>query len=289
MKKSNTRWKKKHPYFRYILGDVRDKDAIFNACKNVDFIFHAAALKHVPACENNPYEAVKTNITGSYNICQAAIYNNVKKLVALSTDKAVKPINAMGISKSMMEKIIINHNKNNSDTKFSVVRYGNVMGSRGSVIPLFVKLLKRGERLPVTVADMTRFMMTLDDSVNLVLHAITHTKGGEIFVKKAPAVTIIDLAKAMIKKYGDGDISKIDIVGIRSGEKLHETLVNEYEIIRANENDDFYEILPEYENHSISSKYEQGYEYSSNNTTQLTSYNEISKLLDMMGNVELYI
>ena len=276
------------PDYHYIIGDIRDKERLYSAMKGIDYVFHAAALKHVPACENYPYEAVKTNIIGSHNLCEAAIENNVDTVVALSTDKAVKPVNSMGISKSMMEKIVCSQNQKPISTKFACVRYGNVMGSRGSVIPLFKKLIKQGLPLTITVPEMTRFMMTLDESVELVLHALTNAKGGEIFVKKAPAATILNLAKTMIKKYGDGNTDDIKIVGIRPGEKIDEVLVNEYEIKRAKETEKYFEILPEYVEFEPNNNYPNGYEYTSANTKQLTKYEEISALLDKVGNTELY-
>jgi UDP-N-acetylglucosamine 4,6-dehydratase/5-epimerase len=274
---------KLYPDYQYIIGDVRDKDRLIQACKKVNFIFHAAALKHVPACENYPYEAVKTNIIGSNNICEAAIYNGVEKVVALSTDKAVKPINAMGLSKSMMEKLICSQNQQDLDTVFCCVRYGNVMGSRGSVIPFFRQLLEEKKPLTITDEKMTRFMMTLDESVDLVLYAMNNAKGGEVFVKKAPACLVTDLARTMIKKYSDGDISKIKVVGIRPGEKIDEVLVNEYEIRRSKENEQFFVVSPEYRPDGENHNYISGYEYTSANTKQLTKYEEISDLLTSVG------
>ena len=279
---------KLYPDYHYMIGDVRDKERLMQACKGVDFIFHAAALKHVPACENYPYEAVKTNIIGSNNLCEAAIRNGVKKVVTLSTDKAVKPVNAMGISKSMMEKIVCSQNQQEIDTVFSCVRYGNVMGSRGSVIPFFLKLVKEKRSLPVTDPKMTRYMMTLDESVDLVLYAMQHAIGGEIFVRKAPACLVTDLAKTMIKKYGDGNIDNINIVGIRPGEKIDEVLVNEYEIRRSVENEQFFVVHPEYRPFVENTAYASGYEYTSANTSQLTAYNDIADLLERMGDNELY-
>jgi FlaA1/EpsC-like NDP-sugar epimerase len=279
---------KHHPDYQYIIGDIRDKERLMQSCKGVNFIFHAAALKHVPACENYPYEAVKTNIIGSNNICNAAIYNGVEKVVALSTDKAVKPINAMGLSKSMMEKLVCSQNQQALDTVFCCVRYGNVMGSRGSVIPFFRQLIADEKPLTITDEKMTRFMMTLDESVELVLHAVKNAIGGEVFVKKSPACLVLDLAKTMIRKYGKSDSPDIRVVGIRPGEKIDEVLVNEYEIRRSNETEDFFVIHPEYrpfvENHSYSS----GYEYTSANTKRLTSFDAISLLLDRMGEEVYY-
>ena len=276
------------PNYHYVIGNIRDKERLNKAMKGINYVFHAAALKHVPACENYPYEAVKTNIIGSHNLCESAIENNVDTVVALSTDKAVKPVNAMGISKSMMEKIVCSQNQQKINTKFACVRYGNVMGSRGSVIPLFKKLIKQNKPLTITVPEMTRFMMTLDESVELVLHALTNAKGGEIFVKKAPATTILDLAKTMITKHGDGNIENIKIIGTRPGEKIDEVLVNEYEIQRAIETNNFFEIMPEYIDYKLKNSYPPAYEYTSANTKQLTKYEEISALLDKVGNTELY-
>jgi UDP-N-acetylglucosamine 4,6-dehydratase/5-epimerase len=274
---------KLYPDYQYIIGDVRDKDRLMQACKKVNFIFHAAALKHVPACENYPYEAVKTNIIGSNNICEAAIYNKVEKVVALSTDKAVKPINAMGLSKSMMEKLVCSQNQQDLDTIFCCVRYGNVMGSRGSVIPFFRQLLTEKKPLTITDDKMTRFMMTLDESVDLVLYAMKNAQGGEVFVKKAAACLVMDLARTMIKKYSDGDVSKIKVVGIRPGEKIDEVLVNEYEIRRSKENEQFFVVSPEYRPNEENHNYTSGYEYTSANTKQLTEYEEISDLLSSIG------
>jgi len=279
---------KDNPHYQYIIGDVRDAKRVKYAMRGVDYVFHAAALKQVPSCEIYPFEAVKTNIIGSQNVCEEAIEAGVEAVVSLSTDKAVKPVNAMGISKSMMEKIVCSQNQQKIDTRFACVRYGNVMGSRGSVIPLFHKYLKEGKKLTITVPEMTRFLMTLDDSVELVLHALTNAIGGEVFVKKAPASTVIALAETMIKKYGDGDLSKIEIVGIRAGEKIDEVLVNEYEIKRCIENEKFFKIMPEYVDFKLNEKYHNGYEYTSANTTQLTEYEQISSLLDKVGSEYLY-
>src|SRR5450631_300129 len=279
---------KHYPDYQYVIGDVRDKERLIQSCKGVNFIFHAAALKHVPACENYPYEAVKTNILGSNNVCEAAIYNKVERVVALSTDKAVKPINAMGLSKSMMEKLVCSQNQQALDTVFCCVRYGNVMGSRGSVIPFFRQLLSEKKPLTITDDKMTRFMMTLDESVELVLHALENAAGGEVFVKKAPACLVTDLAKTMIKKYGDGDISKIKGVGIRPGEKIDEVLVNEYEIRRSVQNESFFVIHPEYRPFDENQTYPSGYEYTSANTKQLNSFDSISSLLDKMGEEVYY-
>jgi UDP-N-acetylglucosamine 4,6-dehydratase/5-epimerase len=281
---------KKFPDYHYIIGNVRDKERLRFALRKVDYVFQAAALKQVPSCEIYPYEAVKTNVYGSQNLCEIAIESGVETVVALSTDKAVKPINAMGISKAMMEKIICSQNQQpNIPTKFCCVRYGNVMGSRGSVIPLFKKLVADNKKLTITDPGMTRFMMTLGQSVELVLHALTNCNGGEVFVKKAPAATVLDLAKTMLQKYGDGDLERVENIGIRPGEKIDEVLVNEYEITRSIESDDYFTILPEYVENHTNTNYELGYEYTSANTTQLTTYKSISNLLDQMGEISEFI
>jgi len=189
------------PQFRYLIGDVRDADRVAEVMRGVDFVFHAAALKQVPSCESYPFEAVKTNVLGSQNVCAAARAAGVKTVVVLSTDKAVKPVNAMGTSKAMMEKLVCSQGLAGGDTIYCCVRYGNVMGSRGSVIPLFKQQLREDRPLTLTVPHMTRFLMTLDQSVDLVLHAMTEARGGEIFVRKAPASTVQALAEAMRLKY----------------------------------------------------------------------------------------
>lgn len=277
------------PQFRYIIGDVRDYDRIDEAMQGVDYVFHAAALKQVPSCETYPFEAVKTNVLGSQNACEAARKNKVKAFVGLSTDKAVKPVNAMGISKAMMEKIICSQNQYGGKTIFCCVRYGNVMGSRGSVIPLFTKQIERDEPLTITVPDMTRFLMTLDQSVDLVLHAMTHAKGGEVFVRKAPASTVQALAEAIRYKYSPRkEKHPIKVLGIRPGEKIHEILVNEYEMQRVTETDTYYAIHPEYRVPTGLAVKPLGEEYTSANTRQLRSPQEIGALLDAMGELELF-
>jgi FlaA1/EpsC-like NDP-sugar epimerase len=276
------------PDFHYIVGDVRDRDRLFAAMQGVNLVFHAAALKQVPSCENHPFEAVKTNVLGSHNMCEAARDRSVDVVVALSTDKAVKPVNSMGISKAMMEKIVTSQNRFPVDTRFCCTRYGNVMGSRGSVIPLFRALIERGETLTVTDPRMTRFLMTLDESVDLVLHAMTQAKGGEVFVRRAPAARVIDLAHAMIKKYGDGDLERVRVTGIRPGEKLDEVLVNEYEMTRASEEEDYFTIQAEYREAPVNQRYEFGTEYTSANTRLVTDHLEIGIMLDRMGHTECY-
>jgi FlaA1/EpsC-like NDP-sugar epimerase len=278
------------PQLRYVIGDVRDLRRLQTSMQGVDYVFHAAALKQVPACEQYPGEALKTNAIGSLNVCEAASSAGVKRVVALSTDKAVKPINAMGISKAMMEKIIAAQNLLPTKTIYSTVRYGNVMNSRGSVIPLFRELIRRGQPIRVTVPEMTRFLLTLDQSVDLVLHALTQAEGGEIFVRKAPACTVIDLANAMRRKYSSmGDDHPVEIVGIRPGEKIHEVLVNEYEIEHATEDETFVTIHPEYRRPAERMSYPYGYEYTSENTERINDYERISDLLDAAGDDDVYI
>lgn len=273
-----------HPKFHYIIGDVRDAESLKNAMRGVDYVFHAAALKQVPSCEIYPYEAVKTNVIGSNNACLAAKEAGVKTFVALSTDKAVKPVNAMGTSKAMMEKLVCSQNQFGGDTVFCCVRYGNVMGSRGSVIPLFQKQIAEGRPMTITVPQMTRFLMTLDDSVSLVLHAMTHARGGEIFVRKAPACTVQALAEAMRIKYSPRqEQHPLEITGIRPGEKIHETLLSEYEMQRCTEVADYYTIHPEYTIPKKLSPQALGSEYTSENTQRLESPAEIGALLDRMG------
>jgi FlaA1/EpsC-like NDP-sugar epimerase len=278
------------PQFRYVVGDVRDADRLCEAMRGVDYVFHAAALKQVPSCETYPFEAVKTNILGSQNACEAAKYNGVKCLVALSTDKAVKPVNAMGISKAMLEKIVCNQNESDDRTVFCCVRYGNVMGSRGSVIPLFRDQIRKGEPLTLTVPTMTRFLLTLDQSVDLVLHAMTKARGGEVFVRKAPACTVQALAETMRLKYSEQrKRHPIEVIGIRPGEKLHEILVNEYEMQRIIEEPSYYTVHPEYRVPKRLTPKPLGEEYTSANTQRLKRPEEIGALLDAMGEVEAYL
>lgn len=277
------------PDFDYVIGDVRDPARLQDVMRGVDLVFHAAALKQVPSCEAYPYEAFQTNTVGSHNVCVAALRAGVSTVVALSTDKAVKPVNAMGMSKAMMEKIVCAKNHALIETRFCCVRYGNVMGSRGSVIPLFRKQIEAGGPVTVTVGQMTRFLMTLDESVDLVVHAMTRAVGGEIFVRKAPAATVTDLARALILKYGGGAAIPVRSIGIRPGEKVDEVLVNEYEIQRALETDHYFTIFPEYRVPAVACRYPVGYEYTSANTTRLTEPEQIGDLLDRVGLVEYYI
>jgi len=227
---------------KYYIGDVRDKRSIDNAMRGVDYVFHAAALKQVPSCEFFPMEAVRTNVMGCENVLDSALENGVKRVVVLSTDKAVYPINAMGISKALSEKVMVakSRNLNGSGTVFCGTRYGNVMASRGSVIPLFVDQIKKGQPLTLTDPQMTRFMMTLESAVDLVLFAFENSANGDIFVQKAPASTIEILAKALIELYQVSNPTSI--IGTRHGEKLYETLVNREEMVKAEDMEAYYRI-----------------------------------------------
>jgi UDP-glucose 4-epimerase len=227
---------------KYYIGDVRDKRSLDSAMHGVDYVFHAAALKQVPSCEFFPIEAVKTNILGCENVLDSALDKGVKNVIVLSTDKAVYPINAMGMSKALSEKVMVakSRNLNGSGTVFCGTRYGNVMGSRGSVIPLLVDQIKNRQPLTLTDPDMTRFMMTLDSAVDLVLFAFEHSTNGDIFVHKAPASTIEILAKALLKLYKASN--SIRIIGTRHGEKLYETLVNREEMVKSEDMGQYYRI-----------------------------------------------
>jgi len=280
------------PKLRFIIGDVRDRESIKRASRGVDYIFHAAALKQVPTCEFFPMEAVKTNINGTYNVLEAAIENKVSSVVVLGTDKAVYPINAIGLSKAMMEKVMIAESKSYvADPKVKTilcgVRYGNVLYTRGSVIPYFVSLIKQNKRLPVTDFNMTRFLLPLDDAVSLVLYALTKGKGGYIYVKKSPSCTLETLAKAIcsIFDYKKGFYE----VGIRAGEKKHETLVTEEELFRTIEKKDYYQIPPESQGLDYNKYFYRGTKadldkinpYTSFSTTQLNVEQTIKMLLKL--------
>lgn len=225
---------------KYFIGDVRDYNSVNNAMRGVHYVFHAAALKQVPSCEFFPLEAVKTNVVGAGNVLDSAIRNEVERVVVLSTDKAVYPINAMGMSKAMMEKVMIAKSRNSAKTVLCGTRYGNVMASRGSVIPLFVSQIKQGKPITITDPSMTRFMMTLEDAVDLVLFAFNNAKSGDIFVQKSPASTIQVLAEALKSLYKT--TNEIKIIGTRHGEKLYETLVNREEMIKAENLNQYFRI-----------------------------------------------
>lgn len=274
-KQDEMRKRYKNSKLSFYIGDVRDASAVCNVMRGVDYIFHAAALKQVPSCEFYPMEAFKTNVVGTSNVIEAAITNNVKKVICLSTDKAVYPINAMGISKAMMEKVAISHSRQVSDTVICVTRYGNVMASRGSVIPLFAEQLAKGESITVTDPNMTRYMMTLDDAVDLVLYAFDHGLPGQIFVQKSPAASLNVLSKAILKTLGAPD-SKPNIIGTRHGEKLFETLLSREEMALAQDLGQYYCIPPDSRDLNYEKFYDEGEEkisnaedYNSHNTTQL--------------------
>jgi len=234
--------RKKYPSqkLKFYIGDVRDPSSVLVATRGVDYIFHAAALKQVPSCEFHPMEAVKTNVLGTENVLEAAIHNRVRRVICLSTDKAVYPINAMGISKALMEKVMVAKSRTCSTT-ICGTRYGNVMASRGSVIPLFVEQWQQRQPLTVTDPGMTRFMMTLDDAVDLVLYAFEHGHPGDIFVQKAPAAAIGTLASALLEVLGDPD-HPVDVIGTRHGEKLYETLLTKEEYINALDMGGFFRV-----------------------------------------------
>lgn len=235
---------KNNEKLRFFIGDVRDKERLYRALNDIDIVIHAAALKQVPACEYNPFEAVKTNIIGAQNIIDAAIDRNVKKIVALSTDKACSPVNLYGATKLCSDKLFIAGNAyaGKKETKFSVVRYGNVAGSRGSVIPFFQKLIKEGvQELPITDVRMTRFWLKLEDAVKLVLNAIDTMNGGELYVKKIPSMKMTDLAKAIAPDL------PIKEIGIRPGEKIHEMMISKEDARHTVEFDDYYIIQPDFE------------------------------------------
>ncbi len=272
---------------KFIIGDIRDKDALLDATHGIDYIFHAAALKQVPSCEFYPLEAVKTNILGTENLLDAAISSNVKKVICLSTDKAVYPINAMGISKSMMEKIMVAKSRVSSTTKICGTRYGNVLASRGSVVPLFVNQVKQNEPITITDPDMTRFIMTLDDAINLVLYAFENMTGGEIFVQKSPSSTIGDLAHAVLKMLNK-EKHKIDIIGTRHGEKKYEALLSREEMSYADDKGDYFIVPPDLRDLNYEKFTEEGdnflseaEDYNSHNSSKL-SINEITKILEKL-------
>lgn len=261
---------------KYYIGDTRDKRSVDTAMRGVDFVFQAAALKQVPSCEFFPMEAVRTNVMGAENVLDSALQHGVKNVVVLSTDKAVYPINAMGMSKALSEKLMVakSRNLNGSGTVFSGTRYGNVMASRGSVIPLFVEQIKANQPLTITDPDMTRFMMTLEDAVELVWFAFNHAQNGDMFVQKAPAATIEVLAKALIELYDSS--SEIRVIGTRHGEKLFETLVNREEMAKAEDLADYYRIPADNRDLNYGKYFSQGEEkvseisdYTSHNTERL--------------------
>ena len=276
-KQDDMRKKYQSSKLKFYIGDVRDYNSVLNATRGVDYIYHAAALKQVPSCEFHPMEAVKTNVLGTENVLEAAIQNHVKRIVCLSTDKAVYPINAMGISKAMMEKVIVAKSRNleELDTTICCTRYGNVMASRGSVIPLFIDQIRQGKPLTVTDPDMTRFMMTLDDAVDLVLYAFEHGQNGDIFVQKAPAATIHILAQALTQLLNVPE-HPISIMGTRHGEKAFEALLSREEMAVALDQGYYYRVPADQRDLNYSKYVEDGdlkitqYEdYNSHNTERL--------------------
>lgn len=276
-KQDDMRKKHANPNIKFYIGDVRDYQSVLNATRDVDYIFHAAALKQVPSCEFHPLEAVKTNILGTENVLEAAIQNQVERVVCLSTDKAVYPINAMGISKAMMEKVMVAKSRsvNKSRTVICGTRYGNVMASRGSVIPLFVEQIRSGTPLTLTDPNMTRFMMTLADAVDLVLHAFENGNNGDLFVQKAPAATVQTLAKALTDLMHSPN-HPINVIGTRHGEKLYEALLSREEMACAEDMGDYYRVPPDLRDLNYAKYIEQGQQlisaaqdYNSHNTTRL--------------------
>lgn len=266
---------------KFVIGDVADIDALNTVMKNVAFVFHLAALKHVPICENNPWQSIKTNIIGTQNVVNAAINNKIKLVVDCSSDKACAPINTYGLCKAVGEKLTIHANQAISETKFACIRAGNVMGTSGSVIPFFIDLIKQGKDVTITDFKMTRYFMTISEAISLLLRAVEHCFGGEIFVTKMPACKIIDLAEVLIQELSSK--SKIKEIGIRPGEKLHECLISEYEARNTIIFDDsYYVILPQQEINDLREKYKnfkkfEGEKYCSND--KLMNKAEIKKRL----------
>jgi len=283
-KQDDMRKKYNNSKLKFYIGDVRDYDSVVNATRGVDYVFHAAALKQVPSCEFYPIQATKTNVIGTENVLEAAIVCGVKRVICLSTDKAVYPINAMGISKALMEKVAIAKSRSSDSTAICVTRYGNVMASRGSVIPLFVDQICEGVPLTITDPNMTRFMMTLDDAVDLVLYAFEHGSPGDIFVQKSPSATIEVLAKALTGLM-DKPNHEIRIIGTRHGEKLYEALLSREEMVAAEDLNGYYRIPPDLRDLNYDKFISQGetsiskaIDYNSHNTKQL-DVKEMQELL----------
>jgi len=283
-KQDDLRKKYSNSKIKFYIGDVRDYSSVLNCIRGCHYIFHAAALKQVPSCEFHPMEAVKTNILGTENVLEAAINCNVARVIVLSTDKAVYPINAMGISKAMMEKIAIQKSRISNKTVINITRYGNVMGSRGSVIPMFVNQIMSNQSITITDPDMTRFMMSLEDAVDLVLYAFKRGKAGEIFVQKSPAANIKTLASAL-KEILNTSKHKTNIIGTRHGEKLYEVLLSREEMARAQESKYYYCIYPDIRDLNYEKFIDKGekkisksQEYNSNNTVSL-NIKKMKKLL----------
>ena len=286
-KQDDQRKKYNNDKLKFYIGDVRDYNSVLNAVRGVDYIFHAAALKQVPSCEFHPLEAVKTNILGTENVLEAAISSDVEKVICLSTDKAVYPINAMGISKAMMEKVIVAKSRASNSTIICTTRYGNVMASRGSVIPLFVDQVLKGLPITITDGEMTRFMMTLDDAVDLVLFAFKSGKPGDIYVQKAPAATITILTQALTELM-EKPQHPINTIGTRHGEKLYETLLSREEMVAAKDLGNYYCVPPDLRDLNYEKFMDQGEvkisiseDYNSHNTNRLDSQSMKELLLKL--------
>jgi UDP-N-acetylglucosamine 4,6-dehydratase len=286
-KQDDLRRKYQNPKIKFYIGDVRDFSSVRAAVRGVDYIFHAAALKQVPSCEFFPLEAVKTNVLGTENVLEAAVREKVKKVICLSTDKAVYPINAMGISKAMMERVIVAKSRNFMTPVICAVRYGNVMASRGSVIPLFVSQIHEGKPITVTDPNMTRFMMTLNQAIDLVLFAFKNGKPGQLFVQKSPAATIETLAKAITQVMGVPD-HPIHSIGTRHGEKLYESLLSREERFYAQDLEHYYSVSPDQRDMNYTSYFDSGekdllstVEYNSHNTDRLGVDEMIKMLKDL--------
>ena len=280
-KQDDMRQKLQNDKVKFYIGDVRDYSSIDNAMVGVDYVFHAAALKQVPSCEFYPMEAVRTNINGTENAVRAAHHRGVKRFVLLSTDKAVYPVNVMGMTKAVAEKVVRAYARNvpESETVYNITRYGNVMASRGSVIPLFVDQIRAGRDITVTDPDMTRFLMSLDEAVDLVLYAFLNGNQGETFIPRAPASTIRDLAEAVIELFDPERHSKIHIIGTRHGEKKHETLINREELVHAERIGNFYRIF----NDTRDLNYAKYTENGSQDMSELVDYTSNQELLDIEG------
>ena len=259
---------------RFLIGDIRDHRTVHMACRGIDIIFHAAAMKHVPICEEDPFEAVKTNVIGAYNLRQAAIENNVEKVIIISTDKAVRPINVMGMTKALQERITLA--ENNHRTDFIGVRFGNVLGSLGSVIPLFIQKIKEGKPIPLTNSEMTRFILPTGKAVDLVFQATHEGNHGEIFVKKMPACSIQKLTEAIISMYSADKNYPIKITGLRKGEQVHEALVSDEEMRRVKEYRDHFVIAPAW---TKEKKKNLGREYNSQNSEDTLGKEDLVKML----------
>jgi UDP-N-acetylglucosamine 4,6-dehydratase len=294
LKQDNMRNLYKNEKLKFYIGDIRDKNSVNDVVRNVDYLFHAAALKQVPSCEFHPMQAVKTNIVGTENVLNSAINAKVKKVIVLSTDKAVYPINAMGISKAMMERVAVAKGRNISDTMIAVTRYGNVIASRGSVIPLFINQLKSGAPITITDPKMTRFMMSLDQAIDLVIFAFENGESGDIFVQKAPAATIEVLAKTLQDIFSRPD-HEIKTIGTRHGEKLYETLLTKEEMVKAFDMGNYYRIPADTRDLNYNQYFDEGEnvitessEYHSHNTHRMNK-EELTQVLLNLRDVQDYL